>query len=66
MHCILKHLILCCPISIKEILYNILFEFTCQIFITSLDPVPKAQVCVLDSTYYKITITNCISKPLYI
>jgi len=29
---------------------------------TSLNPVPNAQVCVFDSTYYKITIINYISK----
>jgi hypothetical protein len=32
-----------------------------------LNPVPNAQVCVFDSTYYKITTTNYISKTsLYI
>ncbi len=30
--------------------------------VTSLNPVPNAQVCVFDSTYYKITTTNYISK----
>jgi hypothetical protein len=35
--------------------------------ITSLNPVPNAQVCVFDDTYYKITTTNYISKTsLYI
>jgi hypothetical protein len=29
---------------------------------TSLNPVPYAQVCVFDSTYYKITTINYISK----
>jgi hypothetical protein len=29
---------------------------------TSLNPVRNAQVCVFDSTYYKITTTNYISK----
>jgi hypothetical protein len=29
---------------------------------TSLNPVPNAQVCVFDGTYYKITTTNYISK----
>ncbi len=34
-----------------------------QIYIcTSLNPVPNAQVCVFDGTYYKITTTNYISK----
>ncbi len=34
---------------------------------TSLNLVPNAQVCVFDGTYYKITITNYISKTsLYI
>jgi hypothetical protein len=28
---------------------------------SSLNPVPNAQVCVFDSTYYKITTTNYIS-----
>jgi len=27
-----------------------------------LNPVPNAQVCVFDGTYYKIIITNYISK----
>jgi len=30
--------------------------------VTSLNPVPNAQVCVFDSTYYKITTINYISK----
>jgi hypothetical protein len=35
--------------------------------LTSLNPVPNAQVCVFDGTYYKITTTNYISKTsLYI
>ncbi len=35
--------------------------------VTSLNPVPNAQVCVFDCTYYKITTTNYISKTyLYI
>jgi hypothetical protein len=29
---------------------------------TRLNPVPNAQVCVFDGTYYKITITNYIFK----
>jgi hypothetical protein len=29
---------------------------------TSLNPMPNAQVCVFDGTYYKITTTNYISK----
>jgi hypothetical protein len=29
---------------------------------TSVCPVPKAQVCVFDGTYYKITTTNYRSK----
>ncbi len=29
--------------------------------LTSLNPVPNAQVCVFDGTYYKITITNYIN-----
>jgi hypothetical protein len=29
---------------------------------TSLNPMPNAQACVFDGTYYKITITNYISK----
>ncbi len=29
---------------------------------TNLNPVPNAQVCVFDDTYYKITTTNYISK----
>ncbi len=29
---------------------------------TSLNPVPNAQVCVFDGTYYKITTTKYISK----
>ncbi len=29
---------------------------------TSLNPVPNAQMCVFDGTYYKITTTNYISK----
>ncbi len=29
---------------------------------TSLKPVPNAKECVFDGTYYKITITNYISK----
>jgi hypothetical protein len=29
---------------------------------TSLNPVPNAQVCAFDGTYYKITTTNYISK----
>jgi hypothetical protein len=32
------------------------------IMLTSLNLVPNAQVCVFDGTYYKITITNYISK----
>jgi hypothetical protein len=32
------------------------------IYVTSLNPVPNAQVCVFDRTYYKITTTNNISK----
>jgi hypothetical protein len=37
------------------------------LFMISLNPVPNAQVCVFDSTYYKITTTNYISKTsLYI
>ncbi len=31
-------------------------------FNTSLNPMPNAQVCVFDNTYYKITTTNYISK----
>ncbi len=43
-------------------LSSILMSFT-----TSLNPVPNAQVCVFDGTYYKITTTNYISKTsLYI
>ncbi len=35
--------------------------------VTSFNPMPNAQVCVFDSTYYKITITNYISETsLYI
>ncbi len=30
--------------------------------VTSLNPMPNAQVCVFDGTYYKITTTNYISK----
>ncbi len=33
-----------------------------KFYLTSLNPVPNAQVCVFDSTYYKITTTNYISK----
>jgi len=29
---------------------------------TSLNPVPNAQVCVFDGTYYKVTTTNYIFK----
>ncbi len=32
------------------------------IYKISLNPVPNAQVCVFDNTYYKITTTNYISK----
>jgi hypothetical protein len=32
------------------------------IYVTSLNPVPNAQVCLFDGTYYKIATTNYISK----
>jgi hypothetical protein len=32
------------------------------IYYTSLNPVPNAQVCVFNGTYYKITTRNYISK----
>jgi hypothetical protein len=34
----------------------------CNNILTSLNPVPNAQVCVFDGTYYKITTTNYISR----
>jgi hypothetical protein len=37
-------------------------ELLVFILTTSLNPVPNAQVCVFDDTYYKITTTNYISK----
>ncbi len=33
-----------------------------HVYVTSLNPVPNAQVCVFAGTYYKITTTNYISK----
>jgi hypothetical protein len=32
------------------------------LYYISLNPMPNAHVCVFDGTYYKITITNYISK----
>jgi hypothetical protein len=39
---------------------SFLEEVHCHL--TSLNPVPNAQVCVFDGTYYKITTTNYIFK----
>jgi hypothetical protein len=41
-------------------------ELSSYLYKTSLNPVPNAQVCVFDATYYKITTTNYIFQNLSI
>ncbi len=50
-------------ISLEPYALNVEYQhFILRFTETNLNPVPNAHVCVFDSTYYKITTTNYISK----